>query len=288
MGLRDLGYKAYEGERRKAETNTWVLMRHGLRRAWGSWFVKATAFLSWFPPMLFLAIVGFLLWQASQAPEQGAAASIDTQFTTAVRWLYIVQFWLFVTMISAGAGATVIAEDRTFGAFQFYFAKPVTPVQYLAGRLAAVALWCFAVTFIPALLLVIEGIWLAPPQLRMERGGLLLSALLFSALIAIVMSATSIGISALSRSRAMTMSAWAMVLLIPHTIGVLVETITTSPWLLLASIPRLLDVAGNELFKIEVDASQLRWYHVIPALTVIVALSLTAAYRRIREAEVIT
>jgi hypothetical protein len=70
-----------------------------------------------------------------------------------MRRLYTIQMWLFVSLVTLGAGASAIAEDLTHRAFQFYFAKPVTPTQYLAGRVGALAVWIFSITFIPAVLL---------------------------------------------------------------------------------------------------------------------------------------
>lgn len=288
MGLRDLGYKAYEGDRRATETNTWVLMRHGLRRAWGSWFVKAAALLCWVPPLLSLGYYGFRLWYNEQLRAGGFPDVQDVNLAEGITYLFGFQFWLFVTLISAGAGATVIAEDRTFGAFQFYFAKPVTPFQYLLGRLSAVAIWCFGVTFVPSLLLVVEGIALAPAHLGFENAGLFLPTLLYAGLVAIVTACTSIGISSLSKSRGLTVSAWACVLLIPYMIGSLVSEITESPWVFILSIARLLEVSGNALFKIEVEASELTWYYALPMLMLIAGGSVAIAYHRIRRAEVIT
>ena len=290
MALRDLGYKAYEGERLEASRNTAVLLRHGLRRAWGSWFVKVAAFTCWMPPLVALGLLGIQLWIAKEMLAGGAASAAQApniQVPFWVRGLFDWQFWLFVTMITVGAGASVVAEDRTFRAFQFYFAKPVTPLQYLAGRVWAVVVWVFWVTFLPTVLLVLLAMALAPPGLHMERAGLFLPTALYAFVMAVVMASGSIGMSALSKSRALTMSAWAMVLLIPHVLASLVEAISNWPWLSLASIPKLLGIVGDALFKIEADGD-LRWYHAAPILAALVFGSLYLAFDRVRRAEVIT
>lgn len=285
MGLRDLGYKAYEGERLPPSRNTWVLWRHGLGRAWGSWLVKVAAFTAWLPPIIAMAVLGFSFWLNQQMPP--GAEPPELPVTGIVRGIYDWQFWLFITMITMGAGASVIAEDRTFKAFQFYFAKPVTPVQYIAGRIAAVLLWCFLITFIPACLLVFEAAGIAPEELRLERMGMLLPSLLYSLLIAVVVGVGSVGMSALSKSRALTMTAWIMLLLLPTALGNIVYAISEWPWLLLASIPHLLGVIGDSLFKVESE-SALEWYHALPILVGLVAGSLYLTYDRVRKAEVIT
>jgi hypothetical protein len=196
------------------------------------------------------------------------------------------QFWVFVSMISVGAGAAVIAEDTAFKAFSFYFAKPVTPPQYLGGRVAAVAIFCFLVAFIPALLLTLTIVGFSPAELRLERTGVILPALLYSLLISIVVSTASVGLSALSSSRALTMTAWLCLLLIPHVIALIVDAIADWPWLYLLSIWEMLSVVGDALFKIE-PTTDLRFWHALPVLVVVTVGGIALAYRRVRSAEVI-
>ena len=66
----------------------------------------------------------------------------------------------------------------------------------------------------------------------------------------------------------------------------LVEAIGKWPWLALASIPKLLGIVGDALFKIQTE-SDVRWYHATPILVALVFGSLYLAYDRVRRAEVI-
>ncbi len=285
MTVRDLGYRPYEGERLPPSNNTKVLMRHGLSRAWGSWLVKIAAFTTWIPPVVALAVVGITYWVAQQAPPGAEVPDIPP--AKAVRTLFWWQMWLFVTMVSLGAGAAAVAEDLQFKAFQFYFSKPVTPPQYLLGRLGAVAFWVFMMTFPAGLLLVIEIVGLSPPETRLERLGLLLPTLFYSLVLAVVTACGALGVSSLSRSRALTMSAWILLFLVPHAVGAIVNAVSDWPWLMLLSIPELLNVVGDALFKIEPDTA-LRWYHAAPVLAAVTVGGAALALHRIRKAEVIT
>lgn len=285
MTVRDLGYRPYEGERLPASNNSKVLLRHGLSRAWGSWLVKIAAFVGWIPPVVACAIVGMMFWVAQQAPP--GAEVPEMQAASAVRTLFTWQVWLFVTMVTIGAGAAAIAEDLQFKAFQFYFSKPVTPPQYLIGRIGAVAFWVFMMTFPGALLLVLILVGTAPEELRLERMGLILPTTFYAAIIALVTASGSVGLSSLSKSRALTMSAWIVLFLVPHALGAIVNAVSGWPWILLISIPELLNVVGDALFKIEPE-TDLRWYHSAPVLALIVIGGIALALTRIRKAEVIT
>jgi len=285
MTVRDLGYRPYEGERLPPSHNNSVMLRHGMRRAWGSWLVKIAAFSAWVPMVIAMAILGVAYFFSQNAPA--GAEGPEPLGAGFVRGFFDWQMWLFVTMVTMGAGAAAVAEDLQFKAFQFYFSKPVTTQQYLAGRIGAVAIWVFMMTFGPAVLVVMTLVGTMPEELRTERMGLLLPALLYALLIAVVTAVGSVGMSSLSRSRALTMSAWILLFLVPHALGVIVEAVSGWPWLLMVSIPALLGTVGDALFKIE-EGGAMRWYHALPVLVAIAAGGVYLAWWRIQRAEVIT
>ncbi|MBX3247563.1 MAG: hypothetical protein KF901_10340 [Myxococcales bacterium] len=288
MTIRDLGYRPYEGERLPASHNTWVMLRHGLSRAWGSWLVKIAAFLGWVPPILTMAWVAFHWWLSQQAAQAGMAGEIEAlDGGDLIHSLYGWQLWTFGLMITLGAGASAISEDLSFKAFPFYFAKPVTPPQYLLGRVLAVGIWLFSILFIPGFLLVLILVGAAPEGGRLEALGLFLPALIHAGLIATVCAVGSVGVSAFSTSRALTMSAWILLFIVPWVLATIVTEVGEWPWLKLASIPALLAVVGDALFKVSRDDG-LGWYHALPVLAVVVFGGLSLAMRQLRNAEVIT
>jgi len=284
MTIRDLGYRPYEGERLAPSHNMTVMLRHGLKRAWGSWLVKIAVFVGWVPAVVGFAGVGIAFWITSQMGGQGGSAVDSAKL---MQLLFKVQSWSILLMITLGAGAAVVAEDLTHRAFQFYFAKPVTPLQYLVGRTGAVGIYCFAFTFVPAIVLDLGLVTFSPADQRLERVGLLLPALLLSVIISTVLSLVSVGLSSLSKSRALTMTAWILLFIVPHVIALIVAEIGDWPWLYLASLPRMLIVVGDALFKIEPDDA-LRWYYAGPILAGIGAGAGYLAHYRLRRAEVIT
>ncbi len=285
MSLRDLGYRPYEGERLPPSHNAWVLFRYGVSRAWASVLVKLSAFFGWVPGAIGLLGVGLFFY----LERKGQVADPDQVHPEqwVARLLYA-QMWLFGFAVSLGAGAGAIAEDFTYKAFQFYFAKPVTPLQYLFGRVLAVAALVFALCFLPSLFLVGGLALAAPPELRLEWASLFFPALVQSLAIAVVLAAASVGVSAVSKSRALTMSSWILLLLVPHVVATVVDALGDFPWLRLASIFGMLDVVGDALLHVERAESELEWYHAVVALAAWVVGSVTLALHRLRDAEVIT
>ncbi len=288
MALRDLGYKAYEGERRAAAHNVWILLRHCFHRATTSWFVRLGALFCWVPPLIVAAVLGFRMWFTRTVNSEIPGRMDQVEVQPWIRGLFDAQFWLFVSFITIGAGASVIARDRRFKSFQYYFAKPVTPLQYLSGRVGAVAICVFAVTFIPVALIVAETVILAPAGMHYDHAYYILPTVLYALLIAAVTASISVGVSALSDSRALTMSAWAMLILIPHVLAWIVYRVADWPWLYLLSIPQLLGTIGDALFLDVEPEMALEWFHAAPVLAVLVGGALALSWDRIRRAEVIT
>lgn len=287
MALRDLGYRPYEGERLPVSNNVRVMLRFGLRRAWGSWLVKVVAGLSWIPLLILVGIVGVRMWLASKDPRL-ASEPMDGGEMVATMLLW--QLWLFVFPASLGAGAGVIAQDLTHRSFPFFFSKPVTPEQYLLGRFGAVAIWCFSLMMIPAFVGVTTIAGADGPERALDNVGLLLPALLYSVLVAGVMASASVGISALGKSRALTMSAWILLFLVPSVIASVVDSISDWPWLRLLALPSMLDVISQALFKVPAEegtASPLEWFHALPVLVAVSAAGVVFARQRVKDAEVI-
>ncbi|MGE0787715.1 MAG: hypothetical protein AB7S26_18715 [Sandaracinaceae bacterium] len=294
MTVRDLGYRAYEGELLPASHNTWVMVRHGLFRIWGSWVNKLVLFFFWVPFLLF-ALLAFVRWGAGgwgpqEIPEE--ASDFGRWFMGEpqvwLRTLTGTQFWFFATLVTLRSGAGVISEDLNNKAYQFYFAKPVTPIQYLAGRAGALAIFVYIVLFVPVALMIALLIGLSPEELRLERAGLFLPAILDTAIVALVLSVLSVATSAVSKSRALTLTAWVLALVVPFALALLVEKIGDVEWAHVVSVPGLLWALGDGIYRVESNWSELHWYYAAALLAAITFAAGYSAYYRIARAEVIT
>lgn len=294
MTIRDLGYRPYEGVRLPPSHNTWVMLRQGLMRAWASWMVKVAVILCLVPSLLIGTVVAARRLLFNEMGADADAVPEDAIFfgVTVMRTVFVSQTWLFVSLVTAGAGATAVAEDFSFKAFQFYFAKPVTPLQYFLGRVLAVAIFVFFVAFVPALLVNVVLAGTAPPTVRLSDLSLVLPSLVHSLLLALVMSTLSVAISTLSASRALTLSAWLFLFLVPHVVALVIDGIASMndgpgwPWLYLASFTGLLGVVADELFKAQGEEPLLRWYFALPVLLAYVAGATSLVFYRLRRAEV--
>ncbi|HJL17370.1 MAG TPA: hypothetical protein RMH99_17005 [Sandaracinaceae bacterium LLY-WYZ-13_1] len=291
MTVRDLGYRAYEGELLPSSHNSWVLLRYGLWRIWGSWVNKIVVFFFWFPCVVYvgLALFRYFIVGPEMPPEAveegGWFAGPPGEW---MRYLTAAQFWFFAIPVTLRSGAGIVAGDLSHKAYQFYFAKPVTAVQYLIGRAAALALFLFGLIFVPTLILALVFVGTGPEDQMLERLGLLLPAFLDALVIATSLSVLAVGVSAISKSRALTLTAWVVLLVVPFALGMLVEQIGEVEWMHAISVPGLLWSLGDGLYKVHDSWEQLKWFHAAPLLLALCAGAGYFAYVRISRAEVIT
>jgi ABC-2 type transport system permease protein len=124
--IHDLAYRRYEGVRLSGATRFMVIARYALRTQWQLRAVKIFLLLA-----LLLAAMG-AVGVAIQWFFQSMAAR-DAADTSAITIALGVQ-WVPTFLLLVVCGAPAIAADLNVGAFQFHFARPVSPVQYLAGR----------------------------------------------------------------------------------------------------------------------------------------------------------
>ena len=125
--------------------------------------------------------------------------------------------------------------------------------------------------------------------MRLERAGYVLPFLLSTGLLSLVMASVSVGFSSLSKSRALTMSSFLLVLVVPHVIAGAISLLAKTDWVFLVSLPGLLDVVFDALFKSPREPEDhLLWWHAAPVLAAATGGSLYLAHHRLTRAEVIT
>lgn len=282
--VRDLGYKPYEGTRLPPSHNAWVMFRHGLSRAWESWLVKLAVVFGLLPGFVHIVILAGVAYYMG---AQLSASPNGLEIYASVRKMLTYQLWIFASAVTLGAGASALTEDAAFRTFPFYFAKPVTPVHYVVGRVGAVAALCAFLFFVPSTLMVLVGAAVEGESRRVATLELLPKVLAFTLLASVSLSSISVGISAFGRSRAFTMSMWLLIFVVPFVIAGMIEALTHWPWLGLTSIPSMLDVVEEALFEPELEEKALRWYHAVLMLTGLTVGSITFTLNRLRRAEVI-
>src|SRR5678809_63837 len=133
--INERGYRRYEGAR-SSRGRWWVVARQQLRAMRRQRAVIVLAVLTAFPAV----IAGFWLYLAGR-------------FKTVDAGEYVYNLYLATSapalIMAMRAGGGAVADDARSGGFQFYFARPLTHAQYLAGKLVGVALLVALVSAAP-------------------------------------------------------------------------------------------------------------------------------------------
>lgn len=311
MSVRDLSYRAYEGARRSASDNLWVLARFGIGQVWSSWVAKVLFLLAFGPSLIATSLVLAFFWATSAQAGPGAAPSespVDAALV--LRILMRIQLWLFVSFLTTRYGSGILTKDFTNRSFAFYFAKPVTPAQYLAGRILGLGVIAAALQVLPPLILVLPVLAGTGGQSEaLETVRVAGPLMLYGAIAGLSLSTLSVATSGLGKSRSLTLAVWLLFFLVPYILSAIVEAVTGSQWLQLTSIPEVLGTICDALLPLrestaaafdgdgggglavlgltDHDRGVVRWYHAAGALAAMLGGGLYLVLRRLRSAEVV-
>jgi hypothetical protein len=289
MGIRDLGYAPYKGQLLPHRRRYRVLLRRAISLAWASGLVKTTLILGAFPVVIF-GVVMFLKLQAMQilsgiAASRGTEALMSDPGSYVFTLIYWSQLW-FAFVISLLVGAPAIAEDVRTGAFQFYFARPVSRNHYLVGKVAPVAILVAIISMGPALALSILRLALASSGADAAANvRWLLSTLGYGPIYALVLALPPVALSSLGRRAGSMQGVWAAGFFISWLLGEGVAAGANVPHLALLSLPTDLRLVGQFIYGVE-PSYAVPWYLPAGVLALVLGGSAWLLLRRLERVEV--
>ncbi|HEY3356329.1 MAG TPA: hypothetical protein VGQ83_23960 [Polyangia bacterium] len=284
--IHDLGYKRYDGPRTPHGRRWTTVMRIALRLSL-KWWLWVTLVFAVAQVAIFGVVMYFLNRAAGlQGAELGAAAGFKPDFLVLkllTEWYGVIPLCFVVGLF---AGGSAVADDARSGAFQFYFARPVSKGHYLAGKLLAVCLLTGITSLAPALILCLARVAMSAPSEWAGASLLLARGLAVGALVALVLGIPVVALSSLSTSRGVVQGGWAAVFMLSWIIGRIVAAVTASPWPALISIPANLQVLGSFIFG-QSPAGAIPWWASALVLGVLLAGSAALLRWRLRNVEAI-
>lgn len=238
MAIRDQSYQRYDGPTR--EGSSWaVIAWHGFKTYWSFWRTKLTIFAIWLIPLVFFLLIIAEAALGLEGPTHaGLSLFIGTQL-----------FALAVVFIARGCG--IVSDDLRHGTLQLHFSKPITRVDYAAGKFLTLALLGVVAVLIPAV--VLGGLRLAfLSQEAADFTAVLVvhvQALVLLGLVVAMLSALVMGLSSLTRRTGWVVLTWIGVLIVPTIIQGVVTGVAAdpSPWFRMLSLSGLVHLAGDAL-----------------------------------------
>lgn len=278
MPIHDQSYRRYTGERRPVQSAWLVIARAGIMA-----FLSRRAFLglllaAWVP-FIVRASQLFLASNFSQATFLAASAQTFRDFLS--------QQGLFVFLITVYVGSGLIANDRRANALQLYLSKPVTRAEYVLGKMSVLVVFLLAVTWLPAMLLLLLQIAFSGSfTFLRQNSSLLASITLLSLVTTLVVTFGMTALSSLSRSSRFVGILFAGLMLFSEAMFDTLRFITGSTAVSWLSVQASLEQVGDAIFR-QAPRYQTPVAVSVIVLVAVVVLSVSVLERRVRGVEVV-
>ncbi|MBP1635924.1 MAG: ABC-type transport system involved in multi-copper enzyme maturation, permease component [Acidobacteria bacterium] len=194
----------------------------------------------------------------------------------------------FVFVITVWVGAGLIANDKRANALQIYLSKPLGRLEYVAGKLAILAVFLLGVTLLPGLLLLILQVLFTGRFTFLRQNFYLFPAvILFSFLQVLLASFTMLALSSITKSSRYVAILYAGVYFFSDAVYGLVYLITGSSRLSWLSLPGNLRQIGDVIFRLAPRYST-PWVVSLLAILVIMGVCAWILERQVRGVEVVS
>ena len=192
MPIHDQGYRRYTGVRRPPGRG-WAIIAGAAIRS----LIRRRVFIglligAWIP----FVVRAVQIWASTNLPQVTFLAADPLMFR---RFLEQQEIFFFFMTVYAGAG--LIANDRRANALQIYLSKPITRVEYVAGKLAVLMTFLLLVSWVPAMLLLVIQVAFSGSFEFLRANLYLIPAItVFSFVQVLAVSSAMLALSSLSRS----------------------------------------------------------------------------------------
>jgi ABC-2 type transport system permease protein len=278
MPIHDQGYRRYAGGR-DAKGQAWlVIARAGIRNMISKRLFLGLLLFS-YGPFLVRSVLLYVSTSFSQAAFLAPTAQTFRE--------YLEQQSIFVFFITIYVGAGLIANDRRANALQIYLSKPLTRIEYVAGKAATLGVFLLAATWVPALLLLILQIMFAGSFAFAQKNAFLFPAItVYSFLQVILATLSMLALSSLSKSPRFVGIMYAGVIFFTDAVFGMLKYVVRVSSASIVSPTQSLAQLGDVIFRVPPRHET----PVILSLSLIVIMILAAVLileRRIRGVEVV-
>ena len=277
--LHDQTYRRYAGPR-QAHSSAWgIIALTGLRGVLRQKFFLVVMLFSWAQ----FVVRAVMLYLAANFPQLEVLAPTPAMFRE-----FFEQQGFFVFVVTVYVGAGLISTDRRVHALQIYLSKPLTRVEYIAGKLAILFVLLLVVTWIPAMALLLLQVVFAGNLTFLRENLFLVPAMtLFGFLYAMMASFTMLALSSLSTSARYVAVLYAGALLFTEAIFGTLRGVTGSSWLSWLSFRGSLAQIGDVIFQIP-PRYDTPWLMSLAVVVGVIVVSAWVLEHRVRAVEIVT
>jgi ABC-2 type transport system permease protein len=279
MPIHDQTYRRYAGQRDYAGRAWMVIARNGIGTIVRKRLFVGLLLLAWIP----FVISAVMIYLNANFPQFTILSLTAQRFRD---FLSRQDFFVFVITVWVGAG--LIANDKRANALQIYLSKPLTRLEYIAGKLVILATFLLLVTWVPAIVLLLLQVAFSGSFTFLRQNVYLFPAVtVFACLQVMVASFTMLALSSMSKSSRYVAILYAGAYFFSHALFGVVYAVTGSSRFSWVSLPGNLNQVGDVIFRVEPRYSTPAGISVL-ALAVLVGVSAWVLERRVRGVEVVS
>jgi ABC-type transport system involved in multi-copper enzyme maturation permease subunit len=278
MPIHDQGYRHYAGAR-LARGSAWsIIAGHGIRTFLAKRGFIALLLLAWLP--FFGRAIQ--IYAAASLPQAAFLAMTPTTFRQ-----FLAQQDVFVFFVTVYVGGGLIANDRRANALQIYLSKPLTRTEYVLGKLAILMTFLLAITFVPAILLLMVQAAFAG-NLTFVRSNLYLfpAITLYTSIEALMGGMSMLALSSLSKSSRYVAILYAGLIFFSQAMFGVLKAATGQAWWSFMSLANDLSEVGDLIFQIRIRGAA-PWPVALFMVAALIVVSGLVLERRVRGVDVV-
>ena len=280
MPIHDQGYRRYGGTRAPHGRTWWVIARAGVMERLRERKFLGLLLMAWLP-FFYYAITLYISENVAQA------APMFQLSPATIRNFFDIQS-VFVFFVTIYVGSGLIANDKRANALQIYLSKPLTRLEYVTGKLVTLLIFLIAVTWVPAMLLLVLQVAFAGNFTLLRANLFLVPAItVFSAILVLFSAFAMLALSSMSKSRRFVAIMYAGLVFFTAAMYQALRGITNMPAWVVISPEDVLDVVAAVIFRIAGTPAIPMWAAVLD-IAVLIGISLWILERRVRGVEVVT
>lgn len=212
--IHDLGYQRYLGARRPQSSRWRSIVVNQLATAWrGFWRMKAWVIASAMTTAVFAILMYVGRQEVFEALSTRMTGSPLTMIDALLPFAFEFYTW-FGFVLSVSVAAAVVPRDLAVGAFEFYFSRPVRPIDYVIGKLVGLTLVMAAVMVAGPVVLALYRVGIADAGQVIATLPVVGKALLIGALSAATYAVLPLACGALVGKPRNAIAIWAALYLI--------------------------------------------------------------------------
>ena len=286
MPIHTQNYRHWEGTlKTQSHTRWWIIAKAELKLLAQRKIVRLIVAI---PPLMYIFAHAVLIYIINQVPGvEFAFIKVDSEFFQKFLFrIYPFPSTFIVALVAVFGGSGLIATDLKNNTLSLYLSKPISWIDYLMGKFAAIGILLACLTLVPGLLLFLEQSLLAGTAFLKDNYWVPFSIITYSVIIIL-----STGLLILLFSSLTTNSRYAIIGFSAVWFGsivlyeVLKEMARTSK-VALVSIWANYDILGTALFGGSPDYS-VHWVWALLIQIALIVFYLFVLRRRIRAVEVV-